>query len=305
MSLSQTLRGGHQGLARAACLFGGAIWGLYWIPLRELDASGISGVWATGAFHLIPLALVCPLVLLRLSHWRHGGWSLQAIGGSMGLAILLYSTAFLYTDVVRALLLYYLTPIWGAVIARVWLGERITADRLIGIGFGVAGMLVILDISNGVPWPKNLGDWLALASGVIWALAATFSRRYPNHNTIDIVAAWFIWASVITIVAGLLLSTTPNVPDWKDLSPTLIWLAPIALLVVLPTYLAITWGLPQLNPGTSGLLFMTELSVGAVSAALLTQEVFGVREGLGIILISLAGLAEILLPRIRALGRRS
>ncbi len=44
MPLTQVLKEGHQGLARVVCLFGGAIWGLYWIPLRELDAAGIVGV---------------------------------------------------------------------------------------------------------------------------------------------------------------------------------------------------------------------------------------------------------------------
>jgi drug/metabolite transporter (DMT)-like permease len=80
-------------------------------------------------------------------------------------------------------------------------------------------------------------------------------------------------------------------------------LLPIVLLLVLPGYFAITWGTPQLNPGTVGLLFMTEISVGAISAALLTNEPFGIREITGIVLISLAGLAEVLLPAARRLGR--
>ena len=74
---------------------------------------------------------------------------------------------------------------------------------------------------------------------------------------------------------------------------------PLSLFVVLPVYLAITWGLPQLNPGTSGLLFMTEISVGTLTAAWLTSEIIGPREITGIILISLAGLSEVLLPVLR------
>ncbi|MGA1455912.1 MAG: DMT family transporter [Arenicellales bacterium] len=304
MSLSQTLRGGHQGLARIVCFFGGAIWGLYWIPLRELDAAGILGVWATGAFHLIPLALLIPIVLFRRQYWRNGGLPLQATGAAMGLAILLYSTAFLYTDVVRALLLFYLNPIWGALLARFWLKEEITFERMIGIAFGLVGMVILLKIDHGIPWPQGAGDWLALGSGLAWAVSATLTRRYPMLRTVDIVSGWFIWAAIFTIVAGTLFTDPVALPTLSAFGDVLIWLVPLSLLIVLPTYLGITWGLPQLNPGTSGLLFMTELSVGALSAALLTQEVFGVREGLGIILISLAGLAEILLPRIRALGRR-
>ncbi len=41
---------------------------------------------------------------------------------------------------------------------------------------------------------------------------------------------------------------------------------------------------------------MTEISVGAISAALLTNEPFGFREILGVILITAAGLTEVVIP---------
>ena len=52
------------------------------------------------------------------------------------------------------------------------------------------------------------------------------------------------------------------------------------------------WGTPKLNPGLVGLLFMTEISVGAITAALWSGEPFGWREAIGVILISLAGIME-------------
>ena len=44
---------------------------------------------------------------------------------------------------------------------------------------------------------------------------------------------------------------------------------------------------------------MTEISVGTLTAAWLTSEIIGPREITGIILISLAGLSEVLLPVLR------
>ena len=46
---------------------------------------------------------------------------------------------------------------------------------------------------------------------------------------------------------------------------------------------------------------MTEVSVGAISAALLTNEPFGVREILGVGLITAAGLTEVVVPIIAAI----
>ena len=33
--------------AKLACLYAGAVWGLFWIPLRALEEAGIHGLWIT------------------------------------------------------------------------------------------------------------------------------------------------------------------------------------------------------------------------------------------------------------------
>ncbi|MCH1478064.1 MAG: EamA family transporter, partial [Arenicellales bacterium] len=161
MTINQIFHNGHQGLARVACLLGGAVWGLYWIPLRTLDSTGISGAWASALFNLIALVFLAPLILIRLRPLLAGGLQIQLTGATLGLTLLVYATAFLYTDVVHAILLYYLTPIWGALFGRLWLKEKISPDQLVGIGFGIVGMMVILHIDEGFPWPRNIGDWMA------------------------------------------------------------------------------------------------------------------------------------------------
>ncbi len=303
MLISQILKNGHLGLARSACLLGGALWGAYWIPLRSLDAAGFSGTLGAGLIHIIPALLLVPLMLFRYRSIRRGGMALQATGAAMGLALLLYSTAFLYTDVIRATLLYYLTPVWGALLARAWLSERISLDRVFGIALGFAGMLVIFNVDEGIPLPRNPGDWMGLTSGIIWAVAATLTRRFPDQPAVDVVASWMVWASFLAILALVFLPASIRIPPAEAFMSVMPWLVPLSLGVVLPVYLAITWGLPQLNPGTSGLLFMTEISVATLTAAWLTSEVIGPREIAGIVLISLAGLSEVLLPMARRLLR--
>ena len=303
MPISQILKNGHLGLATSACLLGGALWGTYWIPLRHLDATGFSGTLPAGLMHIIPALLLAPVILFRYRSILQGGVALQATGAAMGVALLLYSTAFLYTDVIRATLLYYLTPVWGALIARAWLFERISVDRVFGIALGFAGMLVIFNVDEGIPLPKNPGDWMGLASGIIWAIAATLARRFPDQPAIDVVSSWMVWASFLAILGLAILPESLSIPPAETFMSVMPWLIPLSLGVVLPVYLAITWGLPQLNPGTSGLLFMTEISVATITAAWLTSEVIGPREIAGIALISLAGLAEVLLPMARRVLR--
>jgi len=222
----------------------------------------------------------------------------------MGLSLVLYSTAFLYTDVVRVVALYYLTPIWGAIFGRIWLKERISGDRIVGICLGLAGMLVILNVDQGLPLPQNVGDWMAIAGGIIWAIAATLMRQNSQADPLATLTIWFFWCTALAVLLALLMQRDYALPDFGIIQNELPWLVPVILLVAVPGYFAITWGTPQLNPGTSGLLFMTEISVGTLTAAWLTSEIIGPREIIGIILISLAGLAEVLLPSARRCFKR-
>jgi drug/metabolite transporter (DMT)-like permease len=59
-----------------------------------------------------------------------------------------------------------------------------------------------------------------------------------------------------------------------------------------PGAYAAVWGPKFLNPGLVGILFMTEISVGSITAALWAGEPFGMREVVGILLIAGAGLLE-------------
>ena len=53
--------------AKIACTVAGAIWGLYWIPLRAINDAGIEGSWATMMLYLIPFLVMLPIGLFR---WR-------------------------------------------------------------------------------------------------------------------------------------------------------------------------------------------------------------------------------------------
>jgi drug/metabolite transporter (DMT)-like permease len=280
-------------LAKVAITAAGAIWGLYWIPLRAVNGVGINGSWATTLFYLVPLILLLPIVVIRWRRIINAGWPLQWIAIPAALALVLYSNAFLYTDVIRAILLYYLTPIWSALLARAWLKEPITRSRVVAIGFGILGLFVILNADQGAPIPKNPGDWMGLISGLFWALAANVMRREPVQNTFDVLATWFFWAVVFGLILALLpILDRPNIPEIGDIIRILPWFIPVVLFLIIPGFYAIAWGVPLLNPGTVGILFMTEISVGAIAAALLTDEPFGMREILGVGLITAAGLTE-------------
>jgi drug/metabolite transporter (DMT)-like permease len=169
------------------------------------------------------------------------------------------------------------------------------------IVLGIAGLLVILGVDQGVPWPRNIGDWMALISGLGWAVAAVLLRKDDGSRSMEISAVYFFYGFIVAVILAISpIAGEIEPPDWSTIVDFLPWTIPIALLVIPGAYAAF-WGAPHLNPGVVGLLMMTEISVGVGTAAIWANEPFGVRELVGVILITLAGLSEFIYMPIRRL----
>jgi len=216
---------------------------------------------------------------------------LQLTGMLSGGALMLYATSIVYTDVVRAMLLFYLTPVWGTILGRLFLNENITPLRIISMIIAIIGMLTIFGLGVKFPIPQNVGDWMGVASGLMWAVASLRIRLNQNASAIDMTLGFFFWATIFAIIIALIIA--PNfVPTISQVLPALPILLVFVILLILPGTLASLWGPKFLNPGLVGLLFMTEIVVGSISVALLAGEPFGYREVIGIILISSASMIE-------------
>ena len=278
-------------LAKAACLFAGAIWGIFWIPLRAINEAGIDGLWSSAIWFAVPAIILMPIALHRWRSIKSGGLQLQVTALLAGMALLFYTLAFFYTDVIRAMLLFYLTPIWSTLLAAVVLGENISITRIIAICLAVLGMLIIFGLGLNFPIPRNLGDWMGICSGIIWALAVVRIRKYQNNSAIDMTFGFFFWSAFAAIAACVVLASN-EAPTFAQIQPTLFWLFPFMAIVVIPGAFASLWGPKFVSPGLASLLMMTEIIFGSITAALFANEPFGLREVAGVLLISAASLIE-------------
>lgn len=280
--------------AKLACLYAGAVWGLFWIPLRALEEAGLHGLWITVVYFLVPTICLVPVALWRWRHVRKGGLQLQLTAMISGGALLLYSTSIIYTDVVRAMLLFYLTPVWATILARLVLGDAITPTRIAAMMLAIVGMLTIFGLGARFPIPQNAGDWLGLGSGFLWAIAMVRIRMVESHSAIELTVGFCQWSLIFSAGAAFLLAPG-HLPSVGQILPALPLLLVFMALLVLPGTYASLWGPKFLSPGVVGLLFMTEIVVGAISVALLAGEPFGIREVTGVILIAGASMLEPLL----------
>ena len=271
----------------------GLVYGIYWIPLRIMDAAGFPGIWAVLMFNAAAFVAVIPFVIRNNRQLFPGRWKLHINTLMAGLCFVIYVAAFVYTEVIRVLVLYYLMPIWGFLFARIFNGDPITPIRWVSMALGLTGLIVICGIDQGIPMPRNAGDWMALTAGILWggvSLSMLNDETEPGNYTI----LFLFWAAAFSLVFALLATSQDLVPapDWSATTGTLVWLIPLAILLIAPAAYATVYAPAHLNPGIVGLLWMTEISVGAGTAALFANEPFGPKEIAGIILITLAGIAE-------------
>jgi drug/metabolite transporter (DMT)-like permease len=294
-----------QTLAKFASLYAGLAYGLYWIPLRALEQAGLHDVLPALMFNLVPMVLILPLIAWRWSFIVRAPLHFHVTGIVVGLSLVGYTNAFLFTDVVRVLILFYLTPVWGFLLARIFLGDLITPIRWLSILLGIGGMLTIFDVGTGIPLPDNVGDWVALAAGVLWAVASLMMLM-GKQSPIDYALWFFLWNGIAGIVvsAAFFAHSGTALPAAEVFFDVLPWLVPLALVLVIPAGFAVIYGPTQLNPGIAGILFMVEIGVGTVTASILTDEAFGWREMFGVLMITTAALIEPLRDLIQHRFRR-
>ncbi|MEP1207390.1 MAG: DMT family transporter [Rhizobiaceae bacterium] len=281
-------------LPSVGIVIGGVLWGLVWLPLRALGDLGFSGAWSGAVMYFGTALVLLPVIFVRRRGLANIWKTLAICGFFTGAAFSFYSTSILLTDVVRAILLFYLTPVWGTLLGVVFLSERLTFSRVAALLLGLAGLLVVLDAGNQLPWPRNLGDWLALASGLAWAWGSLKVYQAESIAPFDQILA-FVFGSLFVTGLTLILGgeAVGVVPSWSEMNSVLP-LAILAALYVVPMLYLTVWPASVLTPGRIGLLLMSDVLVGVVSAALLAGEPFGLREALGTLLIVLAGVVEVL-----------
>lgn len=273
----------------------GVLWGLFWLPFRAFGEAGFQGGWASLAFYLGATLMLLPWTLVRWRHLREAGSGLILTGAVAGAAFSLYATALLLTEVVRVLLLFYLTPVWGTLLGRFLLGERITLFRGLALVLGLAGLMVILGFEDGLPMPRNAGDWMALVAGIAWAYGSLRIYVQPEIGAYETTFAFFAGGVLVTaVVAGLPIPANEVVPTLGMLASGWPWLLLLVAVFGVPPVLITLWGAARLTPGRVGILLMGEVAVGIVSAALWAGEPFGVRETLGAVLIVGAAVVELM-----------
>ena len=151
-----------------ACLFYSAtLWGLFWYPFRLLATQGMDGLTATCLAYSLPLCAVGWWYAKDAWHARQHALWLVILGLASGWSNVGYVLGVLEGEVMRVLLLFYLSPLWTVLLARLLLRERLTLLGWLVVLLSLGGAVVMLwQPASGLPLPANRAEWLGLSAGV-------------------------------------------------------------------------------------------------------------------------------------------
>ena len=187
-----------------ALLAGATLWGLVWYPMRLLEETGLSGLWLTLLIYSFTLIVSLPVTGRKFGEIFQTPAILLPIMLAAGWTNIAFVLAILDGNILRVLLLFYLAPVWATLLGVYFLGERLTGRSWVVLVLAMAGALTMLwSPEMGWPWPSDAADWLAITSGMAFAISNLFVRKGQTVSlAAKLGASWLgvVLMAVILIV---------------------------------------------------------------------------------------------------------
>jgi drug/metabolite transporter (DMT)-like permease len=268
-------------LAALALVFNAFVWGVSWWPFRQLEALGLHPLWATVLIYALAVGVI---TLARPLAWcellRHPAlWVLVLASGTTNAA---FNWAVTMGDVVRIVLLFYLMPLWTALLARLLLKEALTRSALLRVALALGGAMVILwPPGGGLPLPRTLAEGLGVLGGFTFALNNVMLRREAARSEGARALAMFVGGALVAGLLVLLLTPGGTVPPLPPGAPG--WLLGTLLLALLflAGNLALQYGAARLPANATAVIMLTEVLFASVSALALGAGMLDARLAIG------------------------
>lgn len=262
-------------LASAALVFNALVWGTSWWPFRRMHDAGLHPLWATAlVFGIASLVIVAARPrALALVLRTPALWLLVAAAGTTNAA---FNWAVVVGDVVRVVLLFYLMPLWTVLLARIVLGERLSAAAAGRIALALVGAAIVLwptpaDAPSAswmeqLPLPRSLADWLGIGGGFSFAFNNVMLRREAAQPEEGRALAMFVGGGVVAGILATALTATGELAAPPPAASAWLWPAAALTLLFLGSNLALQYGAARLPANRTAVVMLTEVVFASASS---------------------------------------
>ncbi len=231
--------------------------------VRMIDAPSLTAAaWRTG---LTASAIFAFLL------WRYRGGVVDAVRGLgrwgtlisvlSGSGTILFVVAVDNTAVANVVIILALTPMWSAIVTRIFLGE--TIERRTQWAIPAAFVGVAIAVAGSLDAGLRSGDVAALAASILLALNFTIIRINGEIDMVPAVGVGNALGCIALVATGASLSLEPG-----DLTPMLF----LGLLFIPLALALINTGARYLSSPEMSLLLLGETAISPIMAAVVVDE---------------------------------
>ena len=236
--------------------------------------------WAISLF--LPKERVAPKDLLVI-----------LFGGLLGFVVsqTLTAWALVYTTPVYFSLIATLTPVVTMLLAGLFIGEKITLYKFVGVVIGVAGAALIVFMGWTAGSGKNdvLGITLTLLSMVTWAIYLIITRKVSAKYSAVTQMKWFFLVSVVALLPFAwpeldrqrLLTGSATGAGWMEMGF-------IIIFATVAGYFAIPFAMRYLKATTVSIYTNIQPVVASFIAIWIGQDAFSWDKPVALILVLLS-----------------
>jgi drug/metabolite transporter (DMT)-like permease len=199
-----------------------ALWMAGWLALMLIVAvAGREAVRELNVFELMAIRSWIGLCLLYPLIWRAGGLAVVKtrrlplhigrntihFGAQLG-----WFYALTLIPIGQVVAIEFTMPIWTAILAAMFLGERITVWKLAAIVLGLVGVIVIVRPATG---EVNPGQLIALAAAVGFGISiAVVKSLTRTEQTLAIIFWMLVVQATASLLPALYVWTWPSPAVW-------------------------------------------------------------------------------------------
>ncbi|MSP83899.1 MAG: DMT family transporter [Alphaproteobacteria bacterium] len=272
------------------------IWGCSW-PMMKICVGAISPWTFRTLTTLFPgtavlIALMALGVNIRIPP-RRLPWLALLSFVNVTSWMLLSAFALTLLPAGRSSIIAYTMPIWSVVLGAIFLHERISRRRVIGLALGLSGLAVLVGQDLGHLGVSPLGTGFMVLGAIFWAAGIVLMKLRPWNMPVWSFSGWQLTLGGLPIALGAIVLEDGSFHDfgWQEYGA----LAYVLLIAVIcGNYL--WFKIVSLMPaGIASIGTMAIPVVGVVSSLLLLGETVSWREIMALTLV-VGALVSVLSP---------
>jgi drug/metabolite transporter (DMT)-like permease len=274
--------GGQARLSRPAALVLLALialmWGINW-PVIKLTVQSLPPLWMTTLRCAIAAAVLLVLQLCQGSLVLPRRGDVPIVVSIALLHMVAFATLIAmgmqFVSASRAVVLGYTTPLWVAPLAYLFLGERSSVWRVLGVVLGLGGLMLIFN-PLAFDWndrPAVIGNGFVLLAALFWSINIIHIRGHRWVSSPFQLVLWeVLLAGSVMAVLALIFEGVPQTNWTPELLGLLLYGGVFGTALAFWAMVVVTRSLPAI---TTSLGLLATPIVGIVSSALWLREPLG------------------------------